>query len=157
MDQTAGGDDSMFSIEILTADNITPNMLFDFHHNQIINKKYVSKNNKWEVTEIDELREWSKEKRIWLTEYFLQQIERGGSVIGAFDNDILVGFSCVDGYLLGKSATHANLTMLFVDDRFKRRGIGKALFAEICKCASKKVLINFLFQLFRLSKQLHFI
>lgn len=52
--------------------------------------------------------------------------------------DLFVGFCCIDGYLYGKTAKYANLTMLFVDDEWKRKGIGKALFKEICKYAKKK-------------------
>lgn len=127
----------MFRIENLSVDSITSDILLNFHHNQIIRRKYVNINNKWEITDTNELREWHKEKRIWITEYLCQQIQRGGSVIGAFNRDILVGFCCVDGYLYGETAKYANLTMLFVDDEWKRKGIGKALFKEICKYALK--------------------
>ena len=50
---------------------------------------------------------------------------------------MLVGFACIDGELLGKTANYANLTMLFVDNEWKRKGVGKKLFHEICKCAVK--------------------
>ena len=38
----------------------------------------------------------------------------------------------MDGTLAGESTKIANLTMLFVDDRFKRRGIGTGLFRAAC-------------------------
>lgn len=131
-----GGHDIMFRIKKLSVDDITSDMLMNFHH-QIINKKYVRQSNEWEVMECDELRQWSIEKRVWIAEYLCQQIQRGGSVIGAYDTDVLVGFCSVDGYLHGITSKYANLTMLFIDDEFKRRGIGKALFREIGKYASK--------------------
>lgn len=126
----------MFRIEKIAFDDIRSDMLIDFHHRQIINKKYVFQTNEWKVIEANELREWSKEKRIWLTEFLRQQICRGGTVLGAYDNDVLVGFCSVDGKILGKTAKYVNLTMLFVDDEYKRKGIGKTLFEEICKYAS---------------------
>ncbi|HIS31017.1 MAG TPA: GNAT family N-acetyltransferase [Candidatus Limivivens intestinipullorum] len=44
----------------------------------------------------------------------------------------------MDGYLRGRTAEYANFTMLFVDDRWKRKGIGSRLFQEIAKCAREK-------------------
>ena len=69
------------------------------------------------------MREWNKDKRIWISEYLRQQIERGGSVVAAYVGDILVVFCCVDGGLEGKTAKYANMTMLFVDDKWKRKGV----------------------------------
>lgn len=132
-----GGHNNMFRIEKLSIDDIASDLLMHFHHHQIINKKYVRQNNQWEVIECNELRQWSKEKRIWITEYLHQQIHRGGSVIAAYDTDVLVAFCSVDGYLCGKTSRYANLTMLFIDDEYKRKGIGKTLFREIGKYASK--------------------
>lgn len=68
----------------LTVNNIIPDMLLDFNHHQIITKKWVYNNNRWELVETTDLREWSKEKRIWITEYLRQQIERGGSAVVVF-------------------------------------------------------------------------
>ncbi len=127
----------MIEVKELTVNDITPDMLLGFNHHQTITKKWIYCNSKWELQETYDLREWQKEKRIWITEYLCQQIERGGSVVAAFDSNNLVGFCCVDGCLAGITAMYANLTMLFVDDKWKRRGIGKKLFHNICMCAVK--------------------
>lgn len=126
----------MIEITDLTVNHITPNMLLDFNHHQVITKKWVC-NNRWELKDTRDLREWSKEKRIWITEYLCQQIERGGATFAAYAGNILVGFCCIDGYLLGTAVKYANLTMLFVDDCWKRKGIGKKLFHQVCKHAIK--------------------
>ena len=125
----------MFRIESISSDSISPDMLLHFHHCQIINRKYMNINGGWEITKAYELREWSIEKRRWITNYLCEQITHGGSVVGAFFGDALVGFCSIDGYLFGDTAKYANLTMLFVDDEFKRNGIGTELFKAICKCA----------------------
>lgn len=127
----------MYRIIQLDVNNIAPDMLLNFNDRQIITNKWVHDQG-WRLLETSELHEWNYEKRIWIAEYLKQQIERGGAVFAAFSGDVLVGFCCADGYLLGKTAKYANLTMLFVDDKFKRRGIGKSLFREICKCAAEK-------------------
>lgn len=127
----------MIEIKNLSSGDITNNMLSGFNHYQIISKKWVNRNNSWFLSEADDIRQWSEEKRIWITEYLRQQLERGGSVAAAFENNIIVGFCCVDGYLCGEFSKYANMTMLFVDDKFQRKGIDKKLFAEICRCAAK--------------------
>ena len=116
--------------------SILPDILSEFAHRQKIVRKWVKRNDVWELSDASLLREWSSEKRIWIAEYMGRQIDRGGVVLGAYCHDRLIGFCCVDGTISGKSSKYANLTMLFVDDHWKRNGIGKALFREACICAS---------------------
>lgn len=116
-------------------DQIYDDILADFNHRQLITKKWVH-DKEWILTETSDLREWSDKKRKWIPSYLREQTERGGTAILAYDDDNLVGFCCLDGYLLGKTAKYANLTMLFVDDNFKRKGVEKKLFEEICKKAA---------------------
>lgn len=128
----------MVTVEKISVENIDTNMLMKFNHKQIIKEKYIKTENGWEVVNTDEVRQWNFEKRKWITEYMRQQIERGGVSLCAFDNEKLVGFCCVDGYICGETAKYANVTMLFVDDEFKRKGIGKKLFMKACDYAAKK-------------------
>jgi ribosomal protein S18 acetylase RimI-like enzyme len=119
-----------FVIKQLHTSDIFPGLLDTFAHSQKITKKWIKNREDWVLTDVSILREWSPEKRIWISEYMCQQINRGGTVLGAFYNNILVGFCCLDGILSGKSAKYANLTMLFVDANWKRNGIVKILFQE---------------------------
>ncbi len=127
----------MIEVKDLTLSDISHDILLNFNHHQVITKKWVNKNNKWELSATSDLREWNEEKRIWISEYLRQQIGRGGSVVAAFDGNNLIGFCCIDGCLVGSSAKYANMTMLFVDDKWKKLGIGKKLFDKIFMCAVK--------------------
>ena len=127
----------MLEIKNLSDDDISTGMLLNFNHHQTITKKWVKRNNTWELVATSDLREWNKDKRIWISEYLRQQIARGGSVVAAYVGDVLVGFCCVDGGFAGKTAKYANMTMLFVDDKWKRKGIGGKLFKNICICAKR--------------------
>lgn len=126
-----------FVIKQLHTSDISPGLLGTFVHSQKITKKWVKENGAWELTNASILREWSAEKRIWITEYMRHQIDRGGITVGAFICEQLIGFCCVDGMVYGNSAKYANLTMLFVDDNWKRNGIGKFLLQEACEHAKK--------------------
>ena len=121
-------------IKLLALSDIHPEMLEAFNHRQVISQKWVKNRERYELTETNEVREWSKEKKIWISQYLCQQISRGGAAVGAFSNSKIIAFACLDGILKGKSEKYANLTMLFVDDEWKRKGIGKRLFRQICLC-----------------------
>ncbi len=125
-------------IKPLSPDNLTTNMLLDFNHTQHIKQKYIKKENEWILTPVDIVRQWDLEKRQWIPEYLAEQIERGGFALGAFEDETLVGFCCIDGYLCGQTANYRNLTMLFVDDNFQRKGIGRKLFQQACSIALQK-------------------
>ena len=103
----------------LTLESIPDELLLGFRHYQVIR-------------ESREVRQWSREKRLWIAGYLREQLLRGGAAEAAWEDGNLVGFGCVDGILRGESARYANLTMLFVDDTRKRQGIGTALFRKIC-------------------------
>ena len=109
-------------------------MLRTFQHKQLITQKWEKSGDLWQLVSASELREWNDDKREWIPQYLSQQIDRGGSAIGAFVENEIVGFGCVDGILDGK---YANLSMLFVDDDWKRKGIGKTLFQSLCRCAAE--------------------
>lgn len=126
-----------FIIRELLWSDIVPELLKTFSHSQKITKKWIKENDTWRIYDVSVLREWSVQKRGWITEYMGQQMLRGGAVIGAFFNGRLVGFCCLDGVISGETARYANMSMLFVDDNWKRRGIGSLLFREICPHATR--------------------
>ena len=127
----------MITVTPLTCDKLTPDMLSDFMRVQAMTRKWVRNDDVWVLQDTDELREWDADKRLWVPEYLKQQIGRGGAAFGAYDSGRLVGFCCMDGCLAGNTAKYVNLTMLFVDDRCKRMGIGKQLFSAACTHAAK--------------------
>lgn len=81
------------------------------------------------------LREWSAEKRKWITEYMLRQSIGAALCLAHIVMKDGSAFCCIDGVISGETAKYANLTMLFADDYWKRRGIGKLLFQKVCRYA----------------------
>ena len=91
------------TIRLLTPSDIYPEMLESFNHKQIISDKWVKNGDRYELSKTYEVREWSSEKRIWISQYLYQQMDRGGFVAGAYSNSRIVGFACLDGILQGIS------------------------------------------------------
>ncbi len=125
------------TIRLLTLSDTHPEMLYSFKDRQVITDKWVKIKDHYELAKTNEVFEWNESKRIWISKYLAQQMESGGFVAGAFCNDRIIGFSSIDGVLEGNQEKYANLTMLFVDNDWKRKGIGRSLFIEMCRCAKE--------------------
>lgn len=127
----------MITYRKLTDADLAADTFINFHHNQNWNRQWLKRENTWVLEDICGCRQWNTEKRIWISEYLNQQIQNGGCAIAAFNDAQIIAFACIDGKLRGHPVCYANLTMLFVDDRFQRLGIGKQLIGEIKNEASK--------------------
>lgn len=122
-------------IKTITADEIMPDMLLGFNHFHKVLYKWIKDESGWALKESPETKQWSDEKKRWITEYFCQHIRRGGCVTGAFENDILIGFALIDGTIRGELYKYVNLSMLFVVDEHKGKRIGTRLFNAACEAA----------------------
>lgn len=127
----------------ITYEELHTDYFLSFRHEQSWDKQWVKTDNSWTLQSKNDFRSWSFEKRIWISQYIKEQITDGGFAIGAFENETLVGFVCVNGTIID---TYANLTMLFIDDNYKRKGIGRALFQrakqEALLIGAKKLFIS---------------
>lgn len=130
-----GGELDAAVLRLLFPAELTPRLLADFCHRQHIQRQWVRRCGAWVLEDVDLLRQWSQQKRAWLPLYLKAQVQRGGVALGAFWDGKLVAFGCLDGTLEGERARYANLTMLFVDDRYKRQGLGRRLFDQLCRYA----------------------
>ena len=126
--------------------DISDRFLDGFHHIQEWTKQYRRKDNTLELFDVFKTRVWSDEKRLWIASYLKDTVENGGIVLGAFEGEVLVGFAAIDGAVRGNVGRYINLSMLFVDDHHKRRGIGKALLnhsiSEAKKLGGEKLFIS---------------
>lgn len=126
-------------IKQLTPSDIFPNLLKSFKNKQIITNKWVKDDNGYRLEKAHEVREWNAEKRVWVSEYLTEQINRGGYAAAAYCGDKIIGFASLDGKLetTADNNKYVNLTMLFVDEDWRRTGIGRKLLMEIFACAEK--------------------
>lgn len=129
----------MAQIKELTDCELTPDFLSGFNRVQVWKRQWVKTDNVWVLADADGKQEWSDEKRKWIPQYLRWHIEHGGAVLGAYESDKLIGFASLDGGTqLINNYCYANLTMLFVDDRYQRRGTGTLLFNKIKEIATNQ-------------------
>ena len=121
----------------LSPSELLPDTFTTFHHDQRWTKQWLLCNGECQLADISGHRTWNAEKRIWVSDYLTQQLLCGGPVIAAFDDETLIGFASLDGKISKEPIRYANLSMLFVDDRFQRRGIGRLLIAKIAEEARR--------------------
>jgi ribosomal protein S18 acetylase RimI-like enzyme len=65
-------------------------------------------------------------------------LTHSGIVIGAFRDEKMVGFACVEGQLFGSESQYLELSYLHVSRTFRHQGIGKRLFAASCEKARQR-------------------
>ncbi len=56
--------------------------------------------------------------------------DRGGSFLGAFDDDVLVGMSVLEEKFIGQDGDQLQLTFLHVGRAYRKQGLGKTLFDQ---------------------------
>ena len=121
-------------IRPLTAADLYPELLQDFNHIQDWTHQWVNTPQGWELQAISGSRRWDEEKRRWMVTYLQEHLERKGRLVGVLDSNRLVGFAAVDGPVI---EGYADLTLLFVDDLYKRQGLGRALFHHAATAAKE--------------------
>lgn len=110
--------------------------LWDFDTYQHCRKVWEKKDGEWSLRRTSAVRQWNDGKKSQVTKYLDWLIGAGGHVFGAFAEDRLVGFLALDKDFGGSKEQYMNLSMLFVDSRYKRKGIGTFLFDECVKEAA---------------------
>ena len=84
----------------ITQNEIHMNYFASFKHNQQWNRQWVKQDNVWVLKQIEGSRSWSFEKRVWISQYLKEQIHNGGFTIGAFQDNQIIAFVCVDGKII---------------------------------------------------------
>ena len=66
-----------------------------------------------------------------------ETFDGGGYVIGAFDNDLLVGFAAINRELFGNNYKYVLLDQMFISAGYRRMGIGKNMFLMLVEVAKE--------------------
>lgn len=71
--------------------------------------------------------DWSKERYEEVIVELQELYDRGGTVMGAFDGDNLVGILSLENRFIGKNNDQLQLTLLQVSNPYRGKGIGRKL------------------------------
>ncbi len=94
--------------------------------------KLVLEKEHWDVPD---WRAEDKQQRITALQMLF---DNGATFFGAFDGDLLTGMAVLDHHLISSGNQRLNLEGLWVNDAYRGRGIGKALFQAAAQAARQR-------------------
>jgi ribosomal protein S18 acetylase RimI-like enzyme len=108
-----------------------------FNRYQEVKKCWRKENGEWVLKDISFTEQWSSTEYEYLITCLQNTVNTGGAVIGAFENNELVGFASVESKLLGSQGEYVQLSCIHTSYENRGLGIGKKLFCLISKKAKE--------------------
>ena len=78
---------------------------------------------------------WRPEAAANETPVLLDRFDRGGTFVGAFDDEALAGVSVLESTRVGPARDQVQLAYLYVSRPYRGRGVGTQLFEAAVSCA----------------------
>jgi len=122
----------MSNIEIkeLKIKDINDDFLIDFNRYLEIVDCYIKDNEEWIIVynENKSTITWDKKYKEHKIENIINIIKNNGFVIGAYENNKLIGFACLLNEVFGTKKQYLELKYLFISKGYREKGIGRKLF-----------------------------
>ena len=122
---------------LLAAEEIAPEFLADFRRRQEVMLCYRRGANGWEVHPDPFTDDWTEEERAAVVKALQETAKSGGFVQAAFFEGRPVGFAAVCKQPIGKKREYLDLSELHVSREWRRRGVGRRLFAAAAAWAKE--------------------
>lgn len=117
-----------------------------FNRYQEVKKCWRKENGQWVLKDIAFTEQWGSAEYEYLVKCLKNTIKTGGTVIGAFHNNVLAGFTSVENQFFGSQKEYLQLSCIHSSYESRGMGIGKNLFSLACKKAkdmgAKKLYIS---------------
>lgn len=114
-----------------------PSLIAPFNRYQEVSRCWRKVNACWRLVDETFIQQWDEDTKLEEIQDFIRCINMGGVVLGAFLNDVLVGFTFIQPSLFGV-APYIRLKALHVSYGYRAKGLGKKLFMAIC-CEAKQL------------------
>ncbi|WP_202708998.1 GNAT family N-acetyltransferase [Sporosalibacterium faouarense] len=106
-----------------------------FNRYQEVKKCWRKENGEWVLKNIPFTEQWGSKEYKYLVECLKNTIATGGTVIGAFKDNILIGFASLEKQFFGTKNEYLQLSSIHISYGCRGMGIGRSLFTLICKKA----------------------
>ncbi|SKC81944.1 GNAT family N-acetyltransferase [Maledivibacter halophilus] len=108
-----------------------------FNRYQDVKKCWRKENGEWILKAIAFTEQWGSDEYEILVKCLQNTIKTGGTVFGAFYNDVLVGFASIENQFFGSQKEYLQLSSIHISYENRDMGIGKKLFSLACKKAKE--------------------
>lgn len=125
-------------IRRVTLHKLTDDFLFTFQRYQETHKVLVEIDNRLIEKNDSFIDDWDTAKKVAIVEELRACLTAGGIVLGAYENQALLGFANIEPTRFGHQREYIELSYLHVSREFRGRGIGKKLF-EVCNEMGNKL------------------
>ena len=98
---------------------LADNMLEHFNRYQNILKDWCYENGEYVLKSSPHIENWDESAKKRKIKTFYTILQHGGKLFGAFDNDELIGFSGIDGILIGSRGQYIELAELHVSYEYR--------------------------------------
>lgn len=122
----------------LTIEEINIDLFTHFYRRQNVTDCWRNIEGVWQIKECPFIDDWTVEDYQELINCLHHTIQTKGYVLGAFFDQQLKGFICVESSFFGKNKDYLDLSSLHVSHDMRHLGIGKTLFQSAKKWAKKQ-------------------
>lgn len=120
-----------YPIQSLLESDLTLGCLDAFARRQVVQNVWRKKNGQWAIVPEPFIDDWDAQERRKIAEHLRQYLAEGGAVFAALgDRGEIVAFSAVSGGRIGPQQEYADLLELHTDNRYRHKGLGRALFLQ---------------------------
>jgi ribosomal protein S18 acetylase RimI-like enzyme len=121
----------------LKENEINISLFSSFNRYQEVKKCWRKEDGEWILKDMVFTEQWGPEEFKSLVEGLHDTLKSGGAVIGAFSNDVLVGFASIENEFFGSKKEYLELSSLHTSYESRGMGIGKTLFSLMCRKAKE--------------------
>ena len=130
----------------VSLNNFNKNSLDNFILNQRVTKCWRNINGVYKLLPVDYTEKWNLLERRNMAQKIISAINFGSTALVALLDNSIVAFVLLGNSLFGKDKQYIDLEEFYVTEPFRRCGIGKMLFEQICikakQFGAKKLYIS---------------
>lgn len=121
-----------FLYKELTQTDLHVKSLIKFNRFQETTKTWVNHDGELRLEDTHFVDEWDAKKKAQVIESLQQCISNGGIVVGAYQENTLIGFANFKNHSFGSNNQYLELSYIHVSNEIRHAGIGRRMFTICC-------------------------
>ncbi|NSW53726.1 MAG: GNAT family N-acetyltransferase [Anaerolineae bacterium] len=124
-----------FTIRLLKREELHSDLLARFDRYQETVRAWIPGDSSAALKDTFFVDAWDDAKKRQVVAYLQECLSQGGLVAAVFAENVLKGFSCVEGKAFGSNGQYRELTYLHISRELRGHGLGRRLFGLTCSAA----------------------